>query len=186
MTLQMTLSVSVTSFIVCITHDLDFKIDSNWPTLRSTKICFVVRKCISRKKALGNTKTEDIAFYWKENSATIEKVSKAKYRATRMNPWYLLASNLVKGIKIKLTRRATPNEADRTTTMKLYWIFIGWPPFFRMAMVKGRPMPIRRLNKGPPKQAENPMRGYPAKEKTKNFSLIHFIKLQTLTLLLLL
>ena len=47
-----------------------------------------------------------------------------------------------------------------------------------MAMVKGRPMPIRRLNKGPPKQAENPIRGYPAKEK--NFSLIHFTKLHTM------
>ena len=51
--------------IVCITHDLDFKIDSNWPTFRSTKICFV-RKCISRKKkALGNTKNTGYCFLLK-------------------------------------------------------------------------------------------------------------------------
>ena len=64
----------------------------------------------------------------------------------------MVALNLVTGNKTKLTISATPNEADNTWTILEFVELskvIGLPPFFTSCIVNGRPIPSRRLNRGP-------------------------------------
>ena len=72
-----------------------------------------------------------------------------------------MARNLVSGHTTRFINKATPREADSTKTMGSNWTSMKPSSDLIKAMVNGSPIPSKRLNKGPPKQAENPILGYP-------------------------
>ena len=83
-----------------------------------------------------------------------------------------MARNLVSGHPTRFVTKATPSETDSTITMGSNDTFMKASLELIKAMVNGSPIPSKRLNKGPPKQAENPILGYPCLAKKKKLNMI--------------
>ena len=84
------------------------------------------------------------------NSKTTQTVRKTTYITIRMDPYSLFAWNFLSGITMKENTKLIHSPIDNTRVILLQTKEIALPPPLIIWIVKGIPIPRRRLKRGPP------------------------------------